>query len=228
MNPPNRTIRLVLADDDALIRAGLRTILSSDPALQVVGEAENGLRAIQLAEQLTPDVVLLDIRMPQLDGLSALEQLISRDPDSRVLILTTFGEEEYIDRAMSSGASGFLLKSSPPGELIAAVHAVAQGAAALSPRIARRVVDRLRGLDLDTGHRANQRLESLTPREIDVLALVGAGFSNTDIAHRLVLTPATVKGHMTSILLKLQVSNRVQAALLAYQAGIVTEQAADP
>lgn len=214
-------VRLLVVDDDALIRAGLCTILRSDPSLQIAGEAENGYRGIELAQRLDPDVILMDIRMPQLDGLAALEQLQAQGVAAKVLILTTFGEEEYIDRALAAGASGFLLKSCAPQELIGAVHAVAQGAAALSPRIAHRVVQRLRGLDTSARSQAVQLVASLTAREHQVLELLGTGASNAQIAADLVLTEATVKGYVTAILVKLAARNRVEAALIAFQAGLV-------
>ncbi len=150
-----------------------------------------------------------------------MEHILATDPQAKVLILTTFGEEEYIDRAMSGGAAGFMLKSSSPEDLIRGVHSVADGAAALSPRIAQRLVNKFRSVDHDRRRAATSLITQLTPREHDVLALVGAGHSNAEIADELVLTPATVKGHMTSILLKLGVRNRVEAALIAYQSGIV-------
>lgn len=214
-------IGLLLVDDDPLIRAGLGTILASDPGLKILGEAENGLRAIELASRLQPEVIMMDIRMPQLDGLGAMERILAESATAKVLILTTFGEEEYIDGAMSVGAAGFMLKSSDPEELIRGVYSVADGAAALSPRIAKRLVDKFRSVDHDRRARAMGLIEQLTPREHDVLALVGAGNSNSEIADVLVLTPATVKGHMTSILIKLKVRNRVEAALIAYQGGLV-------
>jgi len=214
-------IGLLLVDDDPLIRAGLATILASDPDIKVLGEAENGVRAIELVTRLQPQVIMMDIRMPQLDGLGAMEHILATDPQAKVLILTTFGEEEYIDRAMSGGAAGFMLKSSSPEDLIRGVHSVADGAAALSPRIAQRLVNKFRSVDHDRRRAATSLITQLTPREHDVLALVGAGHSNAEIADELVLTPATVKGHMTSILLKLGVRNRVEAALIAYQSGIV-------
>ncbi|MGP4965862.1 response regulator [Glutamicibacter ardleyensis] len=214
-------ISILLVDDDALIRAGLRAILTSDQQLSIIGEAENGVRAIELAGRLKPTVILMDIRMPQLDGLGAMETMVRQSPEAKVLILTTFGEEAYIDRAMSGGASGFLLKSSGPEELLGAVHAVAEGAAALSPRIARRVIDKVRGIDTASLHQAQALVQSLTAREREVLALVGASLTNAEIAARLVLTEATVKGHMTAIMLKLGARNRVDAALTAYRAGLV-------
>ena len=215
-------VTVLLVDDDSLIRAGLDTILGSDQRIAIIGEAENGHRAIELSQRLEPQVILMDIRMPQLDGLSAMEAILEQDPEARVLILTTFGEEDYIDRAMSGGAAGFLLKSSGPQELVGGVLAVAEGAAALSPRIAKRVIDKLRGIDTSAASRAQTRISSLSSREQDVLALVGAGLSNAEIAGRLFLTEATVKGHMTSIMLKIGARNRVEAALVAYQGGIVS------
>ncbi|MFJ5108298.1 MULTISPECIES: response regulator [unclassified Glutamicibacter] len=215
-------VSVLLVDDDALIRAGLRAILSSDPGILIAGEAENGVRAIELAARLDPSVILMDIRMPQLDGLGAMEAILGQAPETKVLVLTTFGEEEYIDRAISGGACGFMLKSSGPEELLGAIHAVAEGAAALSPRIARRVIDKVRGIDTAAQSRARSLVHGLTVREREVLALVGQSLSNAEIAARLVLTEATVKGHMTAILLKLGARNRVEAALIAYQGGIVT------
>jgi len=217
-------VGLLLVDDDPLIRAGLGIILASDPGIKILGEAENGIRAIELAARLRPQVTMMDIRMPQLDGLGAMERILAQDPEAKVLILTTFGEEEYIDRAMAGGAAGFMLKSSSPEELIGAVHSVADGAAALSPRIAKRLVDKVRSLDHGRHTVATSLIAQLTPRERDVLSLVGAGDSNAEIAGELVLTPATVKGHMTSIMLKLGVRNRVEAALIAYQSGMVNQQ----
>lgn len=214
-------ITVLLVDDDALIRTGLETILASDPGLRVIAQAEHGLRAVELASRLQPQVILMDIRMPQLDGLAALERIMADNGQARVLMLTTFGEEAYIDRAMAAGASGFLLKSSDPRELINAIRAVAEGAAALSPRIARRVVDRVRGIDDAAAARAIEAVSRLTVREREVLALAGAGHSNAEIAKRLVLTEATVKGYMSTVLAKLEARNRVHAAIIAYQAGMV-------
>lgn len=219
MNEIN-AVRVLVVDDDALIRAGLCTVLRSDNTLEIVGEAENGYRGIELAQRLEPDVILLDLRMPQLDGLAALGQLQTQGSAAKVLILTTFGEEEYIDRALSAGASGFMLKSSSPQELIGGVHAVAQGAAALSPRIAQRVVERVRGIDPVARSKAAALVATLTGRELEVLTLLGSGSSNAEIAARLVITEATVKGYVTAILVKLNTRNRVEAALIAFQAGL--------
>jgi len=218
--PLELPITVLLVDDDALIRAGLGAILASDSRIEIAGEAENGHRAIELASRLQPTVILMDIRMPQLDGLSALGAILGQQPDARTVILTTFGEEQYIDRAIAGGAAGFMLKSSGPEELIGAVVAVAEGAAALSPRIAKRVIEKVRSIDAGSQHAARLAIEALTAREHEVLALVGAGLSNAEIAARLVLIEATVKGHMTSIMLKSGARNRVEAALIAYKAGI--------
>lgn len=215
-------ISILLVDDDALIRAGLRAILASDQQISIIGEADNGVRAIELAKRLNPAVIVMDIRMPQLDGLGAMEGILQGNPEAKVLILTTFGEEEYIDRAMTGGAAGFMLKSSGPDELLGAVHAVAEGAAALSPRIARRVIDKVRGINAASHSQAKELVHELTPREQQVLALVGASLTNAEIAIQLVLSEATVKGHMTAVLLKLGARNRVDAALIAYRAGIVS------
>ncbi|WP_313814694.1 response regulator transcription factor [Glutamicibacter sp.] len=220
-------VSVLVVDDDALIRAGICSILGSDDRIAVVGEAENGYRAIELSQRLKPQVVLMDIRMPQLDGLAALEELRTIQPGSQVIILTTFGEEDYIDRALRSGAGGFLLKTSSPEEIINAVIAVSQGAVALSPRIARRVVDRLQSIDTSSARRATSMISSLTQRESEVLSLLGSGATNAEIAERLVLTQATVKGYVTAILLKLGARNRVEAALIAFQAGRLTNFHAD-
>ncbi len=214
-------VTVLLVDDDSLIRAGLGAILGSDQRICIVGEAENGHRAIELSQRLDPVVILMDIRMPQLDGLSAMESILDQKPDAKVMILTTFGDESYIDRALSGGAAGFMLKSSGPDELISAVLAVAEGAAALSPRIAQRVIEKVRNLDFSGQSDAQTLVRKLTAREHDVLALVGASLTNSEIAGRLFLTEATVKGHMTSIMLKINARNRVDAALIAYRAGIV-------
>ncbi|NAZ16751.1 response regulator [Glutamicibacter soli] len=215
-----RPVRVLVVDDDSLIRAGLCTVLRSDDTLEIVGEAENGYRGIELAQRLEPDVILMDIRMPQLDGLAALELLQNQASTAKVLVLTTFGEEEYIDRALSAGASGFMLKSSSPLELIGGVHAVAQGAATLSPRIAQRVVERIRGIDTGASSTAAALVATLTGREREVLTLLGSGSSNAEIAAHMVITEATVKGYVTAILVKLGARNRVEAALIAFQAGL--------
>jgi DNA-binding NarL/FixJ family response regulator len=216
MNP----IRVLLADDEAMVRAGVRAILATDAGIEVVAEAADGRAAVELARAHRPDVVLLDIRMPGLDGLRAAEEIAVAAPATSVIILTTFGQDEYIGRALGGGAAGFLLKASDPRELIAAVRAVAGGAAFLSPAVARRVIDGYSDAGRERAAQARRRVEALTDRERDVLALLGAGHSNAEIARALHLVEGTVKAHVSSILVKLDVRNRVQAAVLAYQAGL--------
>jgi DNA-binding NarL/FixJ family response regulator len=214
-------IRLLLADDEAMIRAGVKAILAADPGIAVVAEAANGREAVEQARSHRPDVALLDIRMPQLDGLAAAAEIRRAAPDTAIVMLTTFGEDDYIARALGEGASGFLLKSGDPRELIAGVHAVAAGAAYLSPQVAHRVISELRDGRMSRGAAARDRTDALTDREREVLALVGAGLSNAEIARRLFLVEGTVKSYVSTILTRLDVRNRVQAAIIAYEAGLV-------
>ncbi|GAA0585772.1 response regulator [Actinomadura livida] len=214
-------IRALLADDEAMIRAGVRAILAADPGIEVVAEAADGREAVEQTLRHRPDVALLDIRMPRLDGLAAATELRRAAPGTGVIMLTTFGEDEYIARALSGGASGFLLKSGDPLELIAGVRAVAGGAAYLSPRVAHRVITELGGGRLAVGARARHRIAALTPREREVLALLGAGLSNAEIAARLHVVEGTVKAYVSAILTRLDARNRVQAAVVAYEAGLV-------
>jgi DNA-binding NarL/FixJ family response regulator len=214
-------IRLVLADDEAMIRAGIRSILATDPGIEVVAEAADGREAVELVRAHRPDIALLDIRMPRLDGLSAAAELRGAAPGVAVVLLTTFDEDDYVARALAEGAAGFLLKAADPRELIIGVRAVADGAAYLSPRIAQKVIAQLGGGRLAKANAARRRLEQLTPRERDVLALVGRGRSNQEIGAELFLSEGTVKSHVSAILLRLGYNNRVQAAILAYEAGIV-------
>ncbi|PRX01157.1 UNVERIFIED_ORG: LuxR family two component transcriptional regulator [Actinomadura viridilutea] len=218
-------IRVLLADDEVMIRAGVRAILTADPAtdpaIEVVAEAGDGREAIELTRSHRPDVALLDIRMPRLDGLAAAAELRRAAPDTAVVILTTFGEDEYIARALADGANGFLLKSGDPHELIAGVRAVAAGAAYLSPQVAHRVITEMRSNRIGHGAHARRRVDTLTPRERQVLTLVGAGLSNAEIASRLNVVEGTVKAYVSAILTRLQVRNRVQAAILAYEAGLL-------
>jgi DNA-binding NarL/FixJ family response regulator len=213
-------IRVLLADDEALVRAGVRAILGTDPDIEVVAEAANGREALDRVHRHRPDVALLDVRMPGLDGLAAAAEILREAPATRVIILTTFGEDDYIARALGDGASGFLLKSGDPRELIAGVHAVADGGAYLAPQVAGRVLATLRGERMTRGVTARAQVAQLTGRERDVLALVGAGHSNAEIARRLHLVEGTVKGHVSAILTRLELRNRVQAAVLAHEAGI--------
>ncbi|TDD08695.1 response regulator transcription factor [Nonomuraea deserti] len=214
-------IRILLADDEAMIRAGVRAILASDPSLEVVAEAADGRQAVDLAISHRPDVALLDIRMPRLDGLAAAAELRRAAPGVAVVMLTTFGEDDYIAKALDVGAGGFLLKSGDPRELIAGIHAVAEGAAYLSPKVAHRVITQLSGGRMARGAEARDRVESLTDREREVLALLGAGLSNAEIARRLHIVEGTVKAYVSAILTRLDVRNRVQAAIIAYEAGLV-------
>ncbi|WP_018656367.1 response regulator [Actinomadura flavalba] len=213
-------IRVLLADDETMIRAGVRAILAGDPGIEITAEAADGAEAVRLAHAHRIDVALLDIRMPVMDGLTAAAELRRTVPRTRVLILTTFGEDDNITRALTGGADGFLLKSGDPRELLTGVHAVADGAAYLSPRVAHRVLTTLGTLRSGAG--ARDRIAALTPRERDVLALLGAGLSNAEIARRLHLVEGTVKSYVSTILTRLDVRNRVQAAVLAHDAGLVT------
>ena len=210
-------IRVLLADDEAMIRAGLKAVLATDPGITVVAEAADGREAVELAHAHRPDVVLMDIRMPRLDGLAAAAELAGITP---VVMLTTFDEDDYVARALADGASGFLLKAADPRELLIAVRAVADGAASLSPRVAHRVIAGLRTGELTRPATARKKVEALTPRERDVLALVGRGWSNQEIGRELHLAEGTVKAHLSSILRGLDVQNRVQAAITAYEAGM--------
>ncbi|MER7910945.1 response regulator transcription factor [Streptomyces sp. NPDC003444] len=214
-------IRVVIADDEPLIRAGIRMILISDPDIQVVGEAADGRAAVEAARAHAADVVLLDIQMPVLDGLSALPELRRAAPAARVIILTTFGERENVLRALEHGGAGFLLKDTAPAELIGAVRAAAAGDAYLSPAATRHVVERLaRGREAARAEEARGRVAALSEKEREVLALLGEGLSNADAGKRLHMSEGTVKTYVSRILAKLDCENRVQAALLARDAGL--------
>ncbi|MFD7166159.1 response regulator transcription factor [Streptomyces violascens] len=214
-------IRVVIADDEPLIRAGIRMILTSDAAIDVVAEATNGREAVELARSHAVDVVLLDIQMPEMDGLSALAELRRTVPAARVIILTTFGERENVLRALEHGGAGFLLKDTAPAELIRAVRAAAAGDAYLSPAATRHVVDQLAtGRAAARADEARRRVGVLSERERNVLALLGEGLSNADAGKRLHMSEATVKTYVSRILAKLDCDNRVQAALLARDAGL--------
>jgi DNA-binding NarL/FixJ family response regulator len=217
-------IRVLIADDEPMVRTGIRSILATDPEIEVVGDAAGGSEAVAQAHRHRPDVALLDIRMPDGDGLTAAQRIRATLPDTAVIILTTFGEDEYIARALDHGAAGFLLKALDPRDLIAGVHAVANGAACLSPLVARRVITELRKAAPSRGHAARARVAALAPRERDVLALLGAGLSNADIARRLYLVEGTVKSYVSAVLARLEVRNRVQAAIIAVEAGLVDDQ----
>ena len=211
-------VRVVLVDDDDLMRAGLRSVLSSDETIEVVGEAGDGREAVDRIRALRPDLVLMDIRMPNFDGLSATREVLSITPDVKVVVLTTFEQDDYIFDALSSGASGFLLKRTRPEELIAAIHTVADGDSLLSPSVTRRVIDRMAVQPAPI--RASRHLDELTPRERDVLDHVARGLSNREIADRLVIEESTVKTHVKRILMKLRLRDRVQAVIFAYENGL--------
>ncbi|MEU5787380.1 response regulator transcription factor [Micromonospora purpureochromogenes] len=212
-------VTVLLADDEAMVRAGVRAILAADPGIEVVAEAGDGRAAVELTRAHRPRVALLDIRMPKLDGIAAAAEIRRLVPATATVMLTTFGEDEHVARALGHGASGFLLKAGDPRELLAGVRAVAEGGAYLSPRVARRVIE-LNGDRMARVPAARDRTAGLTDREREVLGLVGAGLSNAEIARRLFLTEGTVKGYLTSIFTRLDVRNRVQAAIIAYEAGL--------
>jgi DNA-binding NarL/FixJ family response regulator len=214
-------VRVLLADDEAMIRAGVRAILGSAGDIEVVAEAADGREAVDLTLRHRPDVCLLDIRMPRLDGLRAAAELHRVSPETAVMMLTTFSEDEYIASALGSGAAGFVLKSGDPHELLSGIRAVHEGGAYLSPAVARRVISHMDTEQLGRRATARSRLAGLTPRERDVLSLVGAGLSNADIGGRLHVVEGTVKTYVSQILARLDMKNRVQAAILAYEAGLV-------
>lgn len=211
--------RVLIVDDDDLMRAGLRELLANDPSIEIAGEASTGRQAVEHAPRLAPDVVLMDVRMPDLDGIAATRELARVVPASRVLILTTFEQDDYIFPSLRAGASGFLLKRTRPEELIAAVHTIAAGDSLLSPSVTRRVIDRMAQQPVPD-LAANTKLSTLTPRERTVLELVARGLSNVEIAAALTVEESTVRTHVKRILMKLDLRDRVQAVIFAYEAGI--------
>jgi DNA-binding NarL/FixJ family response regulator len=218
-------ITVVLADDQGMVRAGLRSLLEADPEISVVGEAADGLEAIAEVRRREPDVVLMDIRMPELDGLSATRQLIAERPSLRVLALTTFDLDEYVFEALRAGASGFLLKDAPAEELTNAIHLLARGDALLAPAVTRRIVEAFVALPEPP---EMPDLEDLSPREVEVLRLLAAGRSNAQIAEELVVSEATVKTHVSNLLAKLRLRDRIHAVIYAYESGVVRPGANPP
>ena len=212
-------ISLLLCDDQQLVRSGFRMILETEPDLHVVGEAEDGRRAVSLARQLEPDVVLMDVQMPEMDGIEATGRLVALPVPPRVLILTTFERDDYVFGALRQGASGFLLKNAPPEQLVDAVRVVAAGEALLAPSVTRRLIE-------EFAHRpppvaATPDLQRLTEREVEVLRLVAQGCTNAEIAGQLYVGEATVKTHVSSVLAKLGLRDRVQAVVYAYEHGVI-------
>ena len=214
-----RPVRVLLVDDDDLMRAGLKAVLSSDSAIEVVGEAGDGREAVAQARAGRPDVVLMDVRMPGLDGISATRDVLAISPEIKVAILTTFEDDDYIFGALDAGASGFLLKRTRPEDLMAAVHTVAAGEALLSPSVTRRVIERA-AEHPPPDVSAHARLADLTPRELEVLELIAHGLSNGEIAAALVVEESTVKTHVRRILRKLGLRDRVHAVIFAYESGL--------
>jgi DNA-binding NarL/FixJ family response regulator len=214
-------VRVLIVEDDALMRAGLRGVLSGDPAIEVVGEAGDGREVLHRTRLLSPDIVLMDIRMPDLDGIAATRDVLAAFPDVKVVILTTFERDDYIFGALSAGASGFLLKRTRPEDLLAAIHTVAAGDSLLSPSVTRRVIARMAHQPAPDTTR-DARLAALTQREREVLELVARGLSNGEIAATLVIEESTVKTHTKRILAKLGVRDRVQAVIFAYEHGLTS------
>jgi DNA-binding NarL/FixJ family response regulator len=216
------TIRVLVADDQSMVRAGFRALLADEDDMEVVAEASNGLEAVQKAAQFDPSVVLMDIRMPELDGIQATERILAADGAARILILTTFDLDEYVFKALAAGASGFVLKDDSPEQLVAAIRTVASGEALLSPAVTTRVIKRF----ARTPHPdPPTEFEELSERERDVFRLMVSGCSNAEIANQLFISEATVKTHVTHILQKLKLRDRVQAVVLAYQTGLFESDA---
>jgi DNA-binding NarL/FixJ family response regulator len=211
-------IRVLIADDQGMIRAGLRSLLDQDSGICVVGEAVDGLDAVLGCRRTSPEVVLMDIRMPELDGIEATRRLLKERPETRVLMLTTFDLDEYVFDALRAGASGFLLKDAPAEELIGAIYTLARGEALLAPAVTRRVIEQFAATPVPT---RPPELDRLSPRELEVLRLLASGMSNIEIAAHLFLSDATVKTHVSSLLAKLGVRDRVQAVIFAYEAAVV-------
>ncbi|MET9263610.1 response regulator transcription factor [Amycolatopsis sp. NPDC004079] len=215
------TIRILIADDEALLRMAFSMVLDAEPDLEPVGEAKDGADAVRLANDLRPDVVLMDVRMPTIDGIEATRQLLRIRPQTRILILTTFDLDEYAFAGLKAGASGFLLKNARPEELLAAIRTVAAGNAVVSPRVTRRLLEKFRPHLPDADTASDERLSRLSTREREVLVQVGSGLSNAEIAATLHLAEATVKSHLGRILHKLELRDRIQAVIFAYESRLI-------
>lgn len=213
------TIRVLLVDDQAMIRAGFKLLIDNQPDLEVVGEAETGLEALTLAAEVAADVILMDVQMPDMDGIQATTELVDRGVDARILIVTTFQRDDYLFDALRAGASGFLLKTAPPEELVQAVRVVAEGRSLLDPTVTGRVIDSFAGAGPKVAR--SDRLDELTDREREVLEQVAQGLSNAEIAETLIVGEATVKTHVSNVLSKLGLRDRVQAVVFAYEHGLV-------
>ncbi len=216
MTPP---VRVLLVDDDDLMRAGLEAVLSTDETIEVIGQAADGRAAVERVRALRPDVVLMDVRMPDLDGIAATREVLAVSPEAKVVILTTFEQDDYVFGALNAGASGFLLKRTSPEELLAAIHTIAAGDSLLSPSVTRTVIDRM-AREPAPETVAEERLSELTPREREVLELIARGLSNGEIAAELVVEESTVKTHVKRILMKLRLRDRVHAVIFAYESGL--------
>jgi DNA-binding NarL/FixJ family response regulator len=212
------SIRVLVADDQSLVRGGFRMLLTGEPDMEIVAEASNGLEAVDKAARFRPTVILMDIRMPELDGLEATRRILAADEDARILILTTFDLDEYVYEALRSGASGFVLKDEPPEQLLAAIRTVAAGDALLSPSVTKRVIEQFTRLPRAA---PPKEFDELTTREQEVFRLIAAGHSNAEIGEQLFISDTTVKTHITHILQKLDLRDRVQAVVLAYRTGLV-------
>jgi DNA-binding NarL/FixJ family response regulator len=219
------TIRVLVADDQSMVRAGFRMLLSQEQDIEVVAEASNGLEAVEKAARFRPTIALMDIRMPELDGLQATRRILASDDTARILILTTFDLDEYVYEALRAGASGFVLKDDPPEQLLAAIRIVAGGDALLSPAITKRVIKQFTRIPQPT---PPAELDDLTERELDVFRLIARGRSNAEIGRELYISDTTVKTHITHILQKLNLRDRVQAVVLAYETGLFDTNAQSP
>ena len=214
-------IRVLIVDDQAMVRAGFSSLLESEPDIEVVGLAANGEEAIEQVKAVDPDVTLMDIRMPVLDGLAATRKLVESQARTRVLVLTTFDLDEYVFESLRAGASGFLLKDAPAEQLSDYIRVVARGDSLLAPEVTRRVIDAFVAKAPAPSKASEERLARLTPRELEVLGLLSRGLSNVEISHKLFVSEATTKTHVSNVLAKLHISDRVQAVIVAYECGLV-------